>query len=307
MIEKLISIIMPAYNAEKFIEESINSVLEQTYINWELLVIDDGSTDRTSEIVRIKQNADNRIYYFFQENGKQGKARNRGIKESRGEYIAFLDSDDLWLPEKLKVTFQEIIAGGNSLVFTDSYVFYGDKKNISSLITLGVKNEMFQGESGVLKFFEYNRIPNLTVLVRREILNEVGGFSDAGVAEDYEMWLKLLAKGYSFTSINIPLALYRIHTESTTSKDRLATFEAVQIIKSFTKEHPEYIGDTKIILKKKIKYWLSNGENLTLKNFRMIIKDVYSLPVFLIMSLSSYFFPIIIIRKIVIAANFFKL
>lgn len=96
----LVSIIIPTYNRAHFLKEAINSVLSQTYKNWELIIVDDGSTDNTSEVVRGF--ADKRIVYLKQENMGAPVARNRGIKESKGEYIAFLDSDDIWLPQKLQ-------------------------------------------------------------------------------------------------------------------------------------------------------------------------------------------------------------
>src|SRR5882757_4082321 len=97
----LVSVIMPAYNAEKYIAEAINSVKQQTYTAWELIVIDDGSTDNTAAIIKKYAGTDNRIMYTYQANGGQGKARNNGLKKATGEYVAFLDADDLWIPEKL--------------------------------------------------------------------------------------------------------------------------------------------------------------------------------------------------------------
>jgi teichuronic acid biosynthesis glycosyltransferase TuaG len=94
---------MPAYNAEKYIAESIRSALDQTHTNWELVVVDDGSTDGTAEIVRGFRRADDRIKYIFQQNGRLGKARNTGLENSTGRLIAFLDSDDLWARGKLEL------------------------------------------------------------------------------------------------------------------------------------------------------------------------------------------------------------
>src|SRR5215467_11570142 len=108
MAADLVSIIMPAYNAEKYIADSIRSVLAQTYTDWELIVVVDGSTDNTASLVQQFVTRDSRIKYFFQENGRLGKARNTGIKNASGSLIAFLDSDDLWLETKLELQLQEI-------------------------------------------------------------------------------------------------------------------------------------------------------------------------------------------------------
>ena len=114
---------MPAYNAAEFIQDSIDSVLGQTFFNWELIIINDGSTDNTSEIIQKNIDADNRIISFSQENGKQGKARNLGIKYAKGEYLAFLDADDVWMPDKLAMQLNQIKEKKVDLVFSDSYMF----------------------------------------------------------------------------------------------------------------------------------------------------------------------------------------
>ena len=107
---ELVSIIMPSYNCEKYIEESIQSVINQTYPNWELLVVDDCSTDHTAEIIRRCSELDSRVHgYYLKENSGAAAARNFAIERAKGEYMAFLDSDDLWDPEKLEkqVSFME--------------------------------------------------------------------------------------------------------------------------------------------------------------------------------------------------------
>ena len=99
---ELVSIIMPSYNTAKYIEESIKSVLAQTYMNWELLIVDDCSTDNTDEIVQPFL-SDKRVKYLKNEkNSGAAISRNRALREAKGKWIAFLDSDDLWMPEKLE-------------------------------------------------------------------------------------------------------------------------------------------------------------------------------------------------------------
>ena len=100
MNSHLVSIIIPIYNAEKYLEATVNSVLAQTYTHWELILVDDGSTDNSIRICQKFQD-DNRINLICQENGGAPSALNAGIRQAKGEYLAFLDADDLWLPEKL--------------------------------------------------------------------------------------------------------------------------------------------------------------------------------------------------------------
>ena len=105
----MVSVVMPCYNGADFISETIDSVLAQTYENWELLIIDDGSSDNSLEIVKSYAATDPRIRPISQANAGSAAARNNGIKQARGQYIALLDSDDLWLPEFLEsqITFMK--------------------------------------------------------------------------------------------------------------------------------------------------------------------------------------------------------
>src|SRR5258705_4662408 len=118
-----VSVIMPAFNAEKFIKDAIISVTRQTYPHWELIVIDDGSTDSTAAIVKEYASLDDRIKYVHQENAGQGQARNHGLKVAKGHYVAFLDADDQWLPEMLLTLVITIFRHKADIVFFDCYVF----------------------------------------------------------------------------------------------------------------------------------------------------------------------------------------
>src|SRR5258706_6977096 len=119
----MISVIMPAYNGERFIAQSIMSVLNQTFRDLELIVVDDGSTDHTAEIVTELRRQDDRIRLFRQQNSGQAAARNTGIGKSQGDLIAFLDQDDLWLEEKLKIQTKALAASGADVVFSGGYIF----------------------------------------------------------------------------------------------------------------------------------------------------------------------------------------
>src|SRR5690625_120229 len=121
MIEKepLVSIITPAYNAARFIGETIESVLAQTYENWEMIIVDDCSTDDTREIVQSYQEKDSRIKLFtLDKNSGSGVARNKAMDEAKGRFIAFLDSDDLWYPEKLRRQIAFMLDNGVAFTFT---------------------------------------------------------------------------------------------------------------------------------------------------------------------------------------------
>ena len=215
MTKPLVSIIMPAFNAQKYITESILSVVSQTYSEWELIVIDDGSTDGTAAIVKSFAEKDSRISYLFQNRGRQGKARNLGIKNSNGEYIAFLDADDTWLPKKLTIQ-TEILKDRPDidLVFTCGYNLLPD----GSYYNMDIVVKEWSWKSDADQLIGANQIPILSVLVRRKAVEHAGLFSEKAEiqnVEDYHLWLKLL-KTEKFISIADRLCYYRLHENQST-------------------------------------------------------------------------------------------
>jgi glycosyltransferase involved in cell wall biosynthesis len=208
----LVSIIMPAYNAQDTIKYSINSVLSQSYTNFELLIADDGSTDSTADIVNSF--SDKRIVYLYQEQsgvGCPGSARNLAISSSKGEFIAFLDSDDLWHPDKLKIQLSCLYDNPQvDLVYSNYYSFTSSL----SKLRLGDSYEpkLFQSQFGNLLVKNY--IPTLTVIVKASALQHVGFFrTDLHGVEDWDLWLRL-SKIYKFKYIDFPLAYYRLSSNS---------------------------------------------------------------------------------------------
>ena len=113
----MISIIIPAYNAADYLAQTIESVLNQTYSDFELILIDDGSTDRTREIIKDYQCKDARIKYFYKENGGVSSARNLGLQKATGDFVSFLDSDDLWDRRFLELMYHKLVAGGELACF----------------------------------------------------------------------------------------------------------------------------------------------------------------------------------------------
>jgi teichuronic acid biosynthesis glycosyltransferase TuaG len=263
-----VSVIMPAYNAEIFISESIESVIKQTFIDWELIIIDDGSTDKTAEVVSNYVNLDNRIKLYYQDNAGQGKARNHGIAKSEGKFIAFLDADDLMLPHKLDTQLRDIELYKVDLVFSDAYIF--EKLPINgNEYSFNVKDLFYNGLSGLQTFLIMNRIPMLTVLVKKECILSVGGFSeskDIQKAEDYHLWLKLLLADFIFFGSNKVLSAYRQHSLSVSDSDRFNDYEVLFVLNDLIKNHQQipYIFLNNFAKRKEI--YLN----------RMINKDWYS-------------------------------
>lgn len=181
----LVSIIMPSYNTAKYISDSIKSVLAQTYKNWELIIVDDCSTDNTDEIVG-EFLSDERIRYLKNEkNSGAAVSRNYALREARGKWIAFLDSDDLWLPEKLEKQLAFMVENGYKFSYTDymiclngqwlPYVYYGPN----------VVNKR--------KMKDYCYFSTITVIYDRE---HVGLIQIEPVRKnnDYAMWLRIIEK-----------------------------------------------------------------------------------------------------------------
>ena len=190
----MFSIVIPAYNAEKNIKTSIQSVLNQTRQDFEIIVVDDGSTDGTKG--NIEQYEDNKIIYIYQENAGVSAARNRGIQESNGEFVCFLDADDEWKSNHLEVLQSLIEKYGHCGLFITGYdirLNTGEIVRKSEHILRGIAEEHFVSDNGfdvLMKngyFFNTN-----TMCCRREVFDKVGGF-EIGVknGEDDDMWFRI--------------------------------------------------------------------------------------------------------------------
>jgi len=223
----LVSVIMPAYNAAEFLTFSIGSVINQTYPNIEIIVIDDDSTDDTKSVIAALQDKHASLRYIWQENGKQGKARNRGIHEAKGEYVAFLDADDEWVPNKIEYQVKQINQHKADLVFSDGMlVKTSEKEALSKLLALGaetIKMGAFCGElyenRGKSLLYRKNRIPTSSVLCRKDSLISAGSFIEEEIfqnCEDYHLWIRMVEKGCKLIGFNDLFLLYRMHPGSST-------------------------------------------------------------------------------------------
>lgn len=187
-----ISVVIPCYNSEKTLEECINSVLLQTVPVTEILIIDDGSKDNSVEIVHkiISENADIRIRLFQQENSGPSKARNLGIKNAIGSWIAFLDSDDIWFPTKIEIQINfvkkypkiSLVSTANSKLFLQKNIEY-------SFITF--EKSLFKN------YFETSTVMVKTTVIRQFLFYEPQKYS-----EDYRAWLTILSNGNQGLYIN---------------------------------------------------------------------------------------------------------
>ena len=204
-----VSVIIPAYNSETFLARAIRSVEAQTFRDFELLVIDDGSTDGTAEVAR---GFDSVRYVPGAHLGEAG-ARNRGLDEATGELVAFVDSDDEWLPEKLarQVAFMEKL--DSSFSYTDCFMVRGDRRRRYSSLAEPHRGEILFPL--IDEWLEQAFILPTEVMASRALLLSAGGF-ETGLPTpghvDYALWLKLALRGIRFDYLDEPLALwYRGH------------------------------------------------------------------------------------------------
>lgn len=221
---------MPVYEGREHLAAAIDSVLAQTFEEFELLVVDDGSTDGSSAIARTYAGRDPRVHYRRQENAGQGAARNAGIGVARGEAVAFLDQDDLWLPDKLAR--QLPLLDDATVVYSDTYILRDGGHNREERFSDHL--EGWPAPATLESLMVGNTIPVLTALLSRRLLLTHGGFtSDPALkgVDDYDLWLRLAAAGVTFSYVPEPLAVYRVH-EAAMSADqvrmasaRLALFE----------------------------------------------------------------------------------
>ncbi|WP_062297797.1 glycosyltransferase family 2 protein [Nostoc piscinale] len=203
-----VSVIIPTYQRSHLVGQAIESVLAQTYCNYEIIVVNDGSTDNTEEI--LAQYAD-QVIAIHQDNRGTAAARNAGIRVSQGQYLAFLDDDDLWEPQKLEKQIPLLETDSSiGLVYTDMVIF-----NEAGILPGTYLNGFVPPQTVTpLTLLHGNFFPMPTIIIRRVCWEQLGGFDESlRSSEDYDLWLRIVeewAVGY----VNEPLARYCRHSEN---------------------------------------------------------------------------------------------
>lgn len=219
----LVSVIIPTYNSGAFISQAVRSVLDQTYRRYEVIVIDDGSTDGTRDILC---EFDAHINYLYQENRGPSAARNAGIKAARGEYISFLDADDIWLPDKLEHQVHFIQQNRDlGLVFSDEEAFDGERVLYRSLLANTLFYSAITSQKPIREAFSKlmieNFIPTSTVMVRSKCFKKAGLFDESlQVSEDGEMWSRIAAY-FGIGCLTQILGRKRVHQSNISSNAEL--------------------------------------------------------------------------------------
>ena len=235
-----VSVVVAAYNYARYLPMAVDSILAQTYRDFEIIVVDDGSTDNTQAVVLPYINA-NAIRYFRQINSGQAVAKNMGIKESRGEYVAFLDADDIWFPAKLEKQMPLFSKAEIGVVYSKRVLI--DKNHNESPFS---HPKLYRGR--VLDhIFIDNFVGFSSAVVRKKCFDKVGIFDESlPMAIDYDLWLRI-ALHYEFDFVDEPLFKYRVgHGHMSENKDR--RFECAWRVMNEYFDNPD--------LRKKLSWWV---------------------------------------------------
>jgi teichuronic acid biosynthesis glycosyltransferase TuaG len=208
MQDNLISIITPSYNSRRFIKETIDSVLAQTYENWEMIIVDDKSQDDSVEYIKNLIKDDHRIQLIeLNENVGAAMARNKALELADGRYIAFLDSDDVWMSNKLKIQMNFMQKNHYPISFT-SYKIIDEYSNDNNHTINVVKSLNLQ------QYLKNTIIGFSTSMIDRSLMSEEIKFLDIRIRQDTNLWVTLLKKGYKAYGIDELLVKYRVHSNS---------------------------------------------------------------------------------------------
>jgi glycosyltransferase involved in cell wall biosynthesis len=296
----LVSVVIPTYNSSLYLADALESVVGQTYKEFEIIVVDDGSTDDTEEVVRGFPFP---IIYLKVSNGGPAKARNIGMINSQGEFVSFLDADDLWLPRKLEKQIKAFEADpALMMVFTEDLFLQKDK---SFKKPFSKKKRLMRGDV-VKNIFLFSYVGTPTVMIRRSIFKEVGYFEENMlIAEDDNLWLRIASK-YKISLLDEVLVHIRL-TDGSLSRTKGNIFSGVQEhIALIHKKYPELekrLGST-VIRRKKSDLYFSQGYSFFVQHQHRLARDNFvrsfilfpniKQPLFFLCS----FLPLMIIERI---------
>jgi len=237
IVTPLVSVVIPSYNHAQYLGRALQSVIDQTYNNWEIIVVDNHSTDNTDKV--IEYYSDPRIRYFkIQNNGIIAISRNIAIKAALGEWIAFLDSDDWWRPDKLKVCIENINKGVDIIhhdlgIISNKYNFLKRRLIKSRQLKLPITLDLIVNG---------NALATSSVMVKRKLLIQVSGMSENPAlvaAEDYNTWLRISQLSDGFKYIPELLGFYQIHNMGTSSSKDMSipkTFAIADFVHLLSKQ-----------------------------------------------------------------------
>ena len=246
----LVSIVIPAYNVAAYIAETLESIFAQTYTNYEVIVVNDGSPD-TEEFERAIAPYLDRLRYLKQENLGASVARNAGVKAARGEFIAFLDADDLWQPNYLHQQLKFIRERNSDLVCADATMFGAPETEGRSYMTSLMNDAPPVGDVSFLQLIDANRcLITSGIVARRERLVEAGPFDPAlRTAQDFDMWLRLALNGARLSYQRQALLKYRCRPDGLTGDEINSHRRELRIFDKIENSYDLFAADREQVLK----------------------------------------------------------
>jgi len=229
-----ISIIIPVYNQEKFLAETLNSVVNQSYSNWECILVNDGSIDGSVEVINKFVAQDNRFHFINSENKGVSHARNLALKQIKGDFIMFLDGDDLIHPEKIQKAISKFEINANlSIIFNNTIYFQDTIEN--TLYPINIEADLLNFNDLLLFWNEKIIIPIHSAIIKKSLLDGIEFNTDLTAQEDWLVWLLLFEKNPKVLVLDEVLSYYRKHNSSRTQTFSLKEdhFKALQIFENF--------------------------------------------------------------------------
>ncbi|MBD3287791.1 glycosyltransferase [candidate division KSB1 bacterium] len=292
MSHKLVSIIIPMYNSEKTLENTFETLIIQTYQDIEILLIDDGSTDRTAEIALSFAQKYSNVYYHHKENGGVASARNLGLKKAAGKLIALCDHDELWLPQKLEKQVPLFDDPETGLVYSGHNVKH--IKNGKENVMNNGRRIYYEGDC-FHKILQFNFIPTNTVVIREKCFEKVGDFysgKEMHGTDDRHMWIRI-ARYYKIRAVKEVLITHVIHGDNWSLNENRMLNSAIACLDDISKQFPAKSSKDVIALKKGyFNTYLHYGLNLfykkDYKNARYCFKQTLRRKPFHLKSLMYY-------------------
>lgn len=248
----LVSVIVPCYNQAKYLDETLQSILDQTYSNWECIIVNDGSTDNTAAIAQKWINKDNRFTYYFQENTGVSSARNLGIQCVKGDFVQFLDSDDILDRNKIEVSINTLSTSQCNVAITNFKTFSVDKNQ--AVEHPGFLNSDFLNFKGILyEWGYYFNIPIHCGLFPSSFFQTFRFSTELKGNEDWIMWVSFFLKDPSVSFIDKVMAFYRSHKDGVTKNEAVMNdsyLKAIEYLRSIL-SNEEYINFLFFLVSKK--------------------------------------------------------
>lgn len=260
----LISVVMSVYNGEKYLSEAIESILNQTYTNFEFIIVNDGSSDKSIDIIKEYMTKDNRIVLIDRENKGLPYSLNEGISKAKGEYIARMDADDISLPERFKKQLEYMKENKLDVCGTFIEVFGTKRNNHTVKYSINHNDIKFR-----LMFMSAFAHP--TVLLKKEVFKKVKYRVDYKVAQDYQLWVDIINVGYKVGNIPKVLLKYREHeAQASIEKAKRQQDTAHRIALEYTK----ILGEKEFFIESKI---IESKKNISLKEFKSLLTEINGL------------------------------